>query len=75
MSTDVPMGRLRLEIKPTTGPSSSGSQECLHMAYNFTRDLKDEQKELQIMDFIEQWDTAHSMASEITEEMGKEWSS
>ena len=75
MSTDVPMGRLRLEIKPTMGPSSAGSQECLHLAYNFTRDLKDEQKDLQIMDFFKQWDIAHSMALEITEEMGKGWSS
>lgn len=75
LSTDVSMGRLRLEIKPTTAPSSSGSQECLHLAYNFTRDLKDEQKDLQILDFIEQWNTAHSIASEITEEMGQGWSS
>jgi hypothetical protein len=45
------------------------------MAYNFTRDLKDEQKDIQVLDFIEQWGAAHSIASEITEEMGKGWSS
>lgn len=75
MSADVSIGRLRLEIKPTTGPSSSGNQECLHLAYNFTRDLKEDGRELQVLEFFDQWNSAHSMASKMTEEMEKGWSS
>lgn len=74
ISKDVPMGRLRLEIKPTLAASPSGQKEGLHLAFNFTLELKEGGKDLQILQFFDQWDAAHSMASEMTTEMGQGWS-
>ena len=76
LSKDVPMGRLRLDIKPVsaTPPPSGEQKEGLHLTFNFTLDLKEGGKDLQILRFFDQWDAAHAIASEMTTEMGLGWS-
>jgi hypothetical protein len=74
LSKDVPIGRMRLDIKPLTVASPSGTSEALQLAFNFTRDLRDDDKLSQIINFLASWDTALSMSKEMMETSGKGWS-
>jgi len=73
LSKNVPMGQLRLEIKPVIVPDSPSSSEAIQLAFNFNRDLPEGSKPSQIHEFLASWDDAFSMSLGMVEAIDKEW--
>ena len=72
LSKNLAIGRMRLDIKPLIATATK--VEGLQLIFNFNRDLQEEDKIDQILDFLKSWDMAISLSSDMVNAVGDSWS-
>ena len=76
LSKNLAMGRMRLDIKPMiAAPVGTVGTEGLQLNFNFNRDLQEESKIEVILEFLQSWDMALSLSSDMVKAVGRTWSS
>ncbi|OAI43880.1 hypothetical protein AYO43_09740 [Nitrospira sp. SCGC AG-212-E16] len=68
-SKDIPMGRLRLEIRPISQTGTEG----LQLAFNFNRELQEGDSGERISEFLGKWADASGIANGMRNAIGGGW--